>query len=279
MVRRLCFMLPLLVLASVCAAHGEFVRTFTRYGRAYEVRAIETGERDVAWPEALVMRWRPVSGGAWREVARVDGVRTEKPARLRDARGRGIDALVVSSPGGSAQFISVVQVKRDPPGLKLLLDGELDKGSFDYRYDNHGRLTGFLFHYCRWHVGPNGPGVRGHVLSARRLRWDPARRRFQHGAFYIDRQAESQATLLGLLETPGSSEYLGVRDMADSESDRHVLYYHPIGILRAKTPPSLRSSKWVRATIEYGKSPESEPRLVELRPVAGLPKSLSAQPK
>lgn len=260
---------PVIFCSHSAAAPSDttLVMAFNQGNRIYQVTFLETGQHDVAWPVDLVMRWRPSGGAKWHEVSRIKGVRLEKAVKLPTRNG-AVDALVVSSPGGSAQFVSVVLIKKNLPGLKLLLDGELDKGSFSYRFDRRNRLLGLTFHYNRYHVDIEQGKAGGHVFTARDVNWDPARFRFHHGLAYADAAAEKDASLIDLLLAFGADDYLGVKYIQNVDHVIEAVIFSPIGILREKTPPEFRSAKRLKAVIEYGKSPDDQTKIVDLQPVS-----------
>jgi hypothetical protein len=244
----------------------QFSRTFTSHGREYEVRFLESPDYTlIGGYEGLVMRWRKPGGNEWHVVGRMKDLRLEREVRLMDQRGREIDALVVSAAGGSAQFISVIEIRKNTPSLKVILDSALDKDGFKYRYDNAGRLIGFKFEYQAWHVSPDG--VSGHVYTAQNIGWVPSQRRFRTGVPYVDDEREERASLLDVLTAIGSDELLGMTESHDEGSDTYTYVYKPVGLLWRKTPPELRSAKKIRVVIDYSPVPEHEPRIVEIGPV------------
>lgn len=248
------------------------VTTFHQGNRTYQVTFLETGQHNVAWSADLVMRWRSSGGAKWHEVSRIKGVRLEKAVKLPTRNGY-VDALIISSPGGSAQWISAVLIKRKPPRLRLLLHGEWDKGGFSYRFDRKNRLLGLTFHYSRFHIDVEQVKADGHIFTARDVNWGPARYRFRHGLAYVDTVAEKDASLIDLLLAFGADDYLGVKYIqnADQRSASfnviEAVIFSPIGILRDKTPPELRSAKRLKAVIDYGKTPYDETKIVDLQPV------------
>lgn len=258
--------------AAVATCYTTLVTMFDQGNRTYQVTFLETGQRDVAWPSDLVMRWKSPSRGKWHEVSRIKGVRFENAVKLPTRSGT-VDALVVSSPGGSAQFVSVILIKKNQPRLKLLLNRELDKGSFSYRFDRNNRLLGLTFHYYRWHVDVEQGKADGHVFTARDVNWNPAMYRFHHGLAYVDAAAEKDTNLVDLLLAFGADDYLGVKYIhnADQRSTSfnviQAVIFSPIGILREKTPPELRSAKRLKAVIGYGKTPYDETKIIDLQPV------------
>jgi hypothetical protein len=56
----------------------------------------------------------------------------------------------------------------------------------------------------------------------------------------VDREAEEQASLLDILS---HAIDLPVAYATDKKNDRRSYYYKPVGILRSKTPPELRTAK------------------------------------
>ncbi|MHB1459338.1 MAG: hypothetical protein ACYC0V_20705 [Armatimonadota bacterium] len=272
------FLIMLLFLAmsgghsSVAPCETTLVTTFHQGNRTYQVTFLETGRRDVPWPSDLVMRWRTSGDVKWHEVSRIKGVRLEKAVKLPTPSGDA-DVLVVSSPGGSAQFVAVVLIRKNPPGLKLLLDGELDKGSFSYRFDHKNRLLGLTFHYNKWHVDVERGKADGHVFTARDVNWNPAKYRFRHGLVYVDVTAEKDASLIDLLLAFGADDYLEVKYIqnADQRSVSYnviqVVIFKPIGILREKTPSELRSAKRLKAMIDYSKTPYDETKIIDIKSV------------
>jgi len=225
----------------------ELVTTFQKDQRVYEVAFIEREDLSGPWPIDLVMRWRKNGEQTWRETANIAGVRLEKAVTLTGPRGEEIEALVVSSPGGSAQFISVIEIIRNPSGFKVLLDREMDKGSFDYRFGPHGELVGLQFHYSAWHVSP--PGLTGHIYTARNIGWNVAKRSFTSGPIYVDDQMEREADLADILLATGSDYMLNTEVSYDEASKTYTFVYKPEGLLWKKTPPELRSAEKVRAVI------------------------------
>ncbi len=249
-----------LPLTAVAAEPTSPVRAFVASGCQYEVRFVETG-RDPAWREDLVMREK-IPGKAWRTIASVVGVRLEKEVTLLAPAGEKIDALVISKPGGSAQFISVVEIREDRPGLRLLLDRALDKGYFDYRFDQCGHLIGFKMHYLAWHVSPDL--LRGHAYTAVNVGWDSAKRRFRTGPVFVDDEAERKADLTDVLTAIGSDELLGV-DKVDCNASRTTTYVHrPQGLLWSKTPPELRPAERVRVVIKFSDDYDQPPRIISI---------------
>ena len=114
--------LPAILTLSCTCPDGSHIKTFDWKGRQYEVRFAElpNSNANLAWPQDLVLRWRKPGAKKWHVVSRIPEVRPEKEVKLSDAKGREIYALVVSSPGGSAQFISVVEIDEDPPSSRRI---------------------------------------------------------------------------------------------------------------------------------------------------------------
>ena len=245
----LTLILSALSLAADCCPEQEFVRAFTARGRQYEVRFVEAGGANRSWGEDLVMRWRAPGSKRWHVVERVKQVRLERAVTLSDHRGRKIEALVVLSPGGSAQFISVVEIRKNPPSLKVLLDRALDKGGFKYRYDRAGRLLGFKFEYQAWHVSPDD--LHGHVFTARNVAWDPSKHQFTTGPVSVDSESEKEASLVDVLRAIGSDELLGMEKTHEEKYKTYTYIYKPIGLLWGKTPAELRSSKRVKVVVKF----------------------------
>lgn len=200
-------------------------------------------------------------------VSRIEGVRLEKTVRVPGPHGRDIDALVVSAPGGSAQFISVIEIGKSPPKLGALLDRALDKGGFSYLRDKAGRVLGLKFEYQAWHVRPEG--LKGHVFTARKAVWDPELHRFRLGESYVDTQREKAASLLDVLTAICSAELLGMEESRDRDYRIYAYTYEPTGLLLEKTPPKLRSAKRVRVVVDRGASPDSKPRIASIE-AAGM---------
>ena len=259
-------LLVILSLSACSPAEKPFVRTFASHGRVYEVRFVEIPGADRRWGEDLVMRWRASGATQWHVIGKVEQVRLERAVRLPRRRHRDSEALVVSTPGGSAQFISVVEIGRHPPGLRVLLDRALDKGGFRYRFDRAGRLIGFKFQYQAWHVCPDG--VRGHVFTAVNIRWLPTKHRFREGPPYVDREREHKASLVDVLRAIGSADLLGMEETYDQKSETHTYIYRPTGLLREKTPVELRSSKKTKVVVKYTPDPENEPYIAQISAVA-----------
>lgn len=266
---RLVMPVLLLVAASGAARQIETdaIRAFPWHGRAYQVAFQSTGDKNSPWPVDLVLRWRSPHGSKWHTVSCVEGVRLEKSIRLQDGRGRSIDALVVSKPGGSAQFISVVEVAKDPPRLRALLRDERDKGGFCCRFDRSGRLIGLKFTYSAWHEQPSDGLACGHVYTARNIAWLPRERRFRRGPVYVDDAAEAKASLTDVLLATGADCLLGTQSAHHEKTDTTTVVYSPRGLLWSKTPPELRSASRIRAVIRYTRVGEHDYRLdlVELR--------------
>lgn len=254
--------------ATAWAQEDQVVKTFLSHGRTCQVAFIPSGKAGRPWPDDLVLRWRTLAdSGKWHIVSRIVSVRLEKSVTLQSRNGSDIDALVVSYPGGSAQLVSVIEIAKDHPKLRVLLDRELDKGFFDYRYDSEGRLAGFVFHYCAWHVAPDNFALKGHIFTARNIAWLPSEREFRHGAVYVDTDAEEKARLLDVLFEPGSEVYLPITYQHNNSEDTAVVIYRPIGLLRRKTPPELRSASEVRVVVKLGPSPEYERWISEIAAV------------
>ena len=261
MLAKIILILSSLLATSLYANEQAFMRTFSQGNRIYEIRFLDVSRKNNAWNQDLVMRWKASSGGSWHEIDRIPQVRHERMIRLEGKRGKDVEALVVSKPGGSAEYISVVQIDNKIPNLSVILDNEIDKGNFGYRFDNQGRVTGFKFHYTAWHVEPDCTNPEGHVLTCRNIDWIPAQQCFRRGQVYIDEKAEKEASLVDLLLIPGSEQYLGVQNLKSGCREKAIITYKPVGILRDKTPMKLRSAERIKAVISLG----DEPMLVDLQ--------------
>ncbi|MCX6377113.1 MAG: hypothetical protein NTU88_13950 [Armatimonadetes bacterium] len=260
---------------SACAQAAQVVRSFKSHGRSYQVAFVERPGRDTAWRQDLVLRWRWLNQKEWHEIQSVAGVRLERTVKLRGWNGEQMNAVVVSRPGGSAQFISVIQITRSPAGLHSVLTDEVDKGAVDYLRDRRGLLTDLRFHYKAWHYEPDQGSADGHVLTVRELTWSPRSGKFLRGTVRIDREAERKAALSSLLMCVGSDAYLGVKKLS-SEGQTVAVIYRPVGILRDKTPKALRSSAYVRADIrlaQHGHKPDALVSLQPWKPRAQVPVS------
>lgn len=240
----------------------QFLRTFKWHGRDYEVRFVKGPETELAWPQDLVLRYRLSGNAKWHVVSKITQVRSEKEVILSDARGREIDALVVSSPGCSASFISIVQICKDPPGLRLLLDSARDKGGFDYRYDTAGRLIGLKFHYWAWHVEPGD--LQAHAYTAMNVGWIRAKGQFRKGPVFVDDVREEKATLMDILRHIVDVEETVVHEIPDIDSNTYTYIYRPVGLLWRKTPPELRSANKVRVVVKHCPEPDREPYIAEI---------------
>jgi len=250
---------------SACAQAAQVVRSFKSHGRSYQVALVERPERDPAWCQDLVLRWQWLNQKEWHESQSVTGLRLERTVKLRRGNGEQVDAVVVSRPGGSAQFMSVIQVTRSPAGLHSIVTDEVDKGGVDYLRDRRGFLTGLRFHYMAWHYEPDQGSADGHVLTVRDLTWSPHSGKFLRGPVRIDGEAERKAALSSLLMCVGSYAYLGVKTLSSQEGTVAVIY-RPVGILRDKTPKTLRSCAYVRADIRLSQDGHKPDALVSLRP-------------
>ena len=253
----------LCITASVCASEAQVVYAFQSRGREYQVAFTEAPKPpNSPWYEDMIMRWRLPGGNQWHTVAKVPGVRLERLVRIEHHGVHG--AVVASRPGGSAQFISVIEISKHPPGLRTLLRDELDKGGFDYRFDPHGMLTGFRFHYHAWHVGPDIGSEMGHVLTKRDITWSANKHRFFRSLVRIDDEAERKADLADLLLAIGAEEFLGVKTMHTADGST-IAIYRPVGILGEKTPKALRSARWVKAVIT--RPPDGQPtKVIDMQP-------------
>jgi hypothetical protein len=248
---RLAIILALCITALMHAEAAQVVWSSISQGKEYQVAFVQTRLPSSqytlkAWSHDLMMRCRPCGSRHWHEVARIEGVRLEKKVRIRHSVA--CDALVVSSPGGSARFISVVEITRSPAGFRTLLRDEADKGSYELLHDKRGMLVGLRFHYLAWHYEPDDGGVRGHVFTVRDLTWSPDSGVFRRGKIRIDEEAERKASLPALLMAIGADQYLNVKNIANGR-DTVTLTYPPIGILKDKTPSALRSCPRVKAVI------------------------------
>jgi len=250
---------------SACAQAAQVVRSFKSHGRSYQVAFVDRPGRDTAWRQDLVLRWQWLNQKVWRETQSVAGVRLERTVKLRRGNGQQMDAVVVSRPGGSAQFMSVVQITRSPAGLHSILTDELDKGRVDYLRDRDGFLTGLRFHHLTWHFEPDQGSAHGHVFTVHDLDWSPRYGKFLARPVRIDAEAERKADLPSLLMCVGSDEYLGVQKLS-SKGGTVAVIYRPVGILRGKTPRALRSSAYVRADIRLSQDGHKPYALVSLRP-------------
>lgn len=250
---------------SACAQAAQVVRSFKSHGRSYQVAFVERSGRDTAWRQDLVLRWRWPNQKEWHETRSVVGVRLERTVKLRRGNGGQMDAVVVSRPGGSAQFMSVIEITRSPAGLHSLVTDEVDKGGVDYLRDRRGFLTGLRFHYKAWHYGPDQGSADGHVLTVRDLTWSPHDGKFLRGPVRIDREAERKADLSTLLMCVGSDAYLGVKTLSSQGRTVGVIY-RPVGILRDKTPKVLRGCAYVRADIRLSQDGHKPDELVSLQP-------------
>lgn len=254
------------VSASVSADEAQVVNTFQSRGREYQVAFVQGAKpANSPWDEDLVMRWRSHEGKDWRIVSTVPGVRLEKAVKIEH---KGIhDALVVSRPGGSAQFISVVEVRKEPPGLTVPLRDELDKGGFDCRFDSRRILTGLRFHYCAWHVAPDTGDRTGHVFTLRDIAWSTSTCTFRRGPVRIDDEAERKADLADLLLAIGAEPLLGVKTIHSADGNT-IAIYRPAGILRGKTPRKMRSAHFVKAVIEVTSDWRKPSRIASIEPCA-----------
>lgn len=260
-------------IAILCASTSAFagtvqiVHAFQSQGREYQVAFVEvTKPPNSAWHEDLVMRWRMHGGEQWHVVATVPGVRLERLVRIQHHGSHGV--MVVSRPGGSAQFISVIEIRKHPPGLRTLLRDELDKGGFDYRFGPREMLIGFKFHYCAWHVSPDVGTETGHILTYRKLYWSPTRGTFSRGKVRIDDQAEREASLADLLLAIGADELLGVKT-TNSTDGNIIAIFRPVGILRNKTPEPLRSADYVKAVIHVPSDHRQPRKVIDIKPWTG----------
>lgn len=227
----------------------ELMTTFKQEQRVYQVAFIQREETSGPWSIDLIMRWRKNTEQKWHEAAKIPEVLLEKAIRLAGPDGNDIEALVVSNPAASAQFISVIEITKNPPGLKVLLNREWDKWNSDYRYDTQDRLIGFKFNYYAWHVSPWA--LTGHVYTARNIGWDPATGSFKRGPVYVDDQREQEADLAEVLLAIGSEYIFELEESYDENTDTHTFIYRPQGLLWRKTPPELRSAERVKVVITW----------------------------
>jgi|GEM_PF-2924871 len=175
-----------------------------------------------------------------------------RPVRLEARNHRDVQGLFVICAGGSASHVNVFEISASRPYARQLLYN-YDKGGVDYGYDHAGRLRGLRFHYYRWHVDNQRVSLSGHVFTAVDYKWLPERRMFRKGNVHVDREAEQQASLLDLLSAIGSDEFLPVAWVSDANYHRIAYYYHPVGILRDKTPRELRDAPEVKVEVRYVK--------------------------
>lgn len=265
---RLAIILALCIAALIHAEAAQVVWSSISQGKEYQVAFVQTplpsGQYTLkAWSHDLMMRCRPCGSRHWHEVARIEGVRLEKKVRVW--HHVACDALIVSRPGGSAQFISVVEIIRSPAGFRTLLRDEADKGSYELLHDKRGMLVGLRFHYLAWHYEPDDGGMRGHVFTVRDLTWSPDRGMFRRGKVRIDNEAEQKASLPALLMAIGAHEYLNVKDISRG-IDTVTLTYPPIGILKNKTPGALRSCPRVKAVIRHPRDYHKPDEVISLEP-------------
>lgn len=253
------------LLQSACWSRSTGVlRGFSAHGCKYQLAFVETKD-DCPWPIDLVMR-KQERTGRWSDTARVKQVRLERSVVLTGRRGQPVDALVLSSPGGSAQFITVVEIDKTKPRFRVLLDGEIDKGSFRYLLDQRGRLTCLRFSYSAWHVEARGHET-GHVYTARRITWDSVSHAFRRGEVFVDSEAEKKANLVEVLTSIGSDELLGMEETYDERSMTYTFIFRPQGLLGQKTPPEFRWTHRLRAVVRCSRDPHADPayHLMELR--------------
>lgn len=240
---------------------ANYSRTFRQHGREYQVRFLKALD-EKAWPFELVMRWRVPGGRAWHVVSRVKGVRLEKEVTIPGPRGRDLDALVLSSPGGSAQFITIVEIAKSPPRFRVLLWRARDKGGFHYLTDRHSRLTKLKFDYWAWHV--EAQDCPGHAFTSIDVVWSPRRHRFITGQPYVDATREKSASFVDILTDIVPDESMAMEETHDPEGHVYTYTYKPAGLLLQKTPPEFRSAKRVKVVVDYGAPPDHEPRIVSI---------------
>lgn len=169
-----------------------------------------------------------------------------KPLLLQGKRGSIFRAILVQCNGGSASHIYVLKINPRRHRVEKLVYG-FEKGGVDYGFDSQHRLTGMRFHYMRWHIDGNFPG---HVFTAIDYKWIPSKQAFHIGHVHVDNEAEAKASLIDLLSAIGSDFYLPVAYSTDEKSNARTYYYRPVGILRAKTPATLRKAAKVKVTVK-----------------------------